>query len=252
MKLVLDIHNHTVASGHAYSTVMDYVQAAKAAGLSLIAITDHAPAMPGSATRAYFTNLHVIPDEIEGVVVMKGAELNIMGPDGALDLPDGLLSQLSPNIASIHPPCFRFTTEEPTDAQRFEETTQTYLNVMDHPQIHIIGHPGDPRYPFDMEKVVRKSLLTGTLLEMNNSSLNPRSYRYGSEHILLELLALCKEMGCPIVVGSDAHFSSACGALEDTAALLKKANFPKELVANTSTDLFYALLKRKSELKEPK
>lgn len=245
MELVIDIHNHTTASGHAYSSVMDYVNEAKKTGLSAIAITDHAPAMPGSATRVYFMNLHVIPDEIDGVKVMKGAELNILSPDGAIDLPDSLLETLCPNIASIHPPCFSFSVEELTEDQRLAETTQAYLNVMEHPNIHVIGHPGDPRYPFDIEKIVEKSLLTGTMLEINNSSLSPRSYRYGSDQILLELLAMCRAKGCPIVVGSDAHFSSACGKFDDTVALLKKARFPKELIANTSIEFFEALIKRK-------
>ena len=47
MKLVADLHLHTIASGHAYSTIEEYVARAKKIGLKAIAITDHGPAMPG-------------------------------------------------------------------------------------------------------------------------------------------------------------------------------------------------------------
>ncbi len=47
MKLLLDTHIHTLASGHAYSTLAEYVEMAREKGLELIAQTDHGPAMPG-------------------------------------------------------------------------------------------------------------------------------------------------------------------------------------------------------------
>ncbi len=37
----VDLHMHTVASTHAYSTLHDYVAQAKLNGLKLFAITDH-------------------------------------------------------------------------------------------------------------------------------------------------------------------------------------------------------------------
>lgn len=45
MKFVLDAHTHTIASGHAYSTLLENVNYAAEKGLELIGITDHAPAM---------------------------------------------------------------------------------------------------------------------------------------------------------------------------------------------------------------
>ena len=43
MRDVLDTHTHTLASGHAYSTIRENVRAAAERGLDLIAITEHAP-----------------------------------------------------------------------------------------------------------------------------------------------------------------------------------------------------------------
>lgn len=41
----VDLHMHTVASTHAYSTLHDYIAQAVARGLRLFAITDHGPEM---------------------------------------------------------------------------------------------------------------------------------------------------------------------------------------------------------------
>lgn len=37
----VDLHMHTVASTHAYSTLSDYIAQAKQKGIKLFAITDH-------------------------------------------------------------------------------------------------------------------------------------------------------------------------------------------------------------------
>ena len=41
----VDLHMHTVASTHAYSTLSDYIAQAKQKGIKLFAITDHGPDM---------------------------------------------------------------------------------------------------------------------------------------------------------------------------------------------------------------
>ena len=42
MEFTLDLHTHTVASGHAYSTVQEMAKAAADKGLKLLGITEHA------------------------------------------------------------------------------------------------------------------------------------------------------------------------------------------------------------------
>ena len=61
MKFVLDTHCHTVASGHAYSTVQEIAKYASEIGLELVAVTDHSDKLPGGAHLFHFHNLHVIP-----------------------------------------------------------------------------------------------------------------------------------------------------------------------------------------------
>ena len=56
MKLLFDLHTHTVASGHAFSTLKENIEEAAAKGLKAMGTSDHYSAMPGSAQPIYFTN----------------------------------------------------------------------------------------------------------------------------------------------------------------------------------------------------
>ena len=49
MKPIIDLHVHTISSGHAYSTILENVIAAKEAGLKYVGISDHTSKMPGGA-----------------------------------------------------------------------------------------------------------------------------------------------------------------------------------------------------------
>ena len=56
MKLKIDLHSHTVSSGHAYSTLLENLRAAKEKGLEALAMTDHGPNMPGGPHLYHFYN----------------------------------------------------------------------------------------------------------------------------------------------------------------------------------------------------
>ena len=74
---VLDLHTHTIASGHAYCTVREMARAASEKGLELLGITEHAPKMPGTCHNFYFHNLKTVPREMYGIRLLMGVELNI-------------------------------------------------------------------------------------------------------------------------------------------------------------------------------
>ena len=71
-----------------------------------MALTEHAPEMPGTCGKFYFDNLDCVPRTMEGVQMLFGAELNIMDTEGRVDLPEETLRDLDIVIASIHPPCY--------------------------------------------------------------------------------------------------------------------------------------------------
>ena len=95
MEFRLDSHTHTLASGHAYCTLLEMVRAAADRGLELICITDHAPGMELTTHKDYFLNFRVLDREIYGVRVLMGAELNVMDFDGTVEF---FQRPLDPNL----------------------------------------------------------------------------------------------------------------------------------------------------------
>ncbi|WP_099468770.1 phosphatase [Konateibacter massiliensis] len=235
MKYVLDSHSHTLASGHAYNTIREMACAAKEKGLELLAITEHAPQMPGTCHDFYFSNLKVVNRQMCGVELLLGVELNILDTDGNIDLSEDLLKQMDIVIASMHTPCYALGT--------MEENTRAYLNVMKNPYVNIIGHPDDSRYPVDMEALVLGAKKHGVLLELNNSSLNPMGARQNARGNDIEMLELCKKHGVSIVIGSDAHTDSDVGRHDLALELIEELNFPEELIVNRSVDELKKYLK---------
>ena len=102
---VMDTHTHTLASGHAYSTIRENAAAAAKKGLQLLAITEHAPRMVGSSQAIYFQNLKVIDRHAFDVELMMGVELNILDDKGTVDLTEGTLRQMDLAISILHIPC---------------------------------------------------------------------------------------------------------------------------------------------------
>ena len=75
------------------------------------------------------------------------------------------------------------------------------------------------------------------MIELNNTSLTPggsRIHAYENDRIILPL---CAKYKVPVIMNSDAHFTTAVGEHGRAEALLKELNFPEELIANTSTEL---------------
>lgn len=228
MKSVLDLHTHTIASGHAYCSLREMARAASDKGLEILGITEHAPMMPGSCQRFYFHNLKVVPRNLYGVELLLGTEVNIMDIQGNLDLAQKDLQELDLVIASMHTPCMKSGT--------LEENTGAYQRVLANPAVNIIGHPDDGRFPVDYRTLVRTAADYGKVLEVNNHSLDPECARQNAREHDLEMLCYCKEYHVPIVMSSDAHFDTLIGEFPNIYPLLKEADFPEELVLNYSAE----------------
>lgn len=237
MKVILDMHNHTLASGHAYSTLEEIAREASKKGLKYVGITDHAPKMPGAPHIFHIANQKVIPEKIEGVNILKGVEANILDSEGSLDVSNELLENLDIVIASLHEACIEPTNEK--------EHTEALLNVMDNPNVDILGHIGNPAFPIDKEKVVLKAKETNTLVEINNSSFI--SSRIGSFDYCKEIAILCRDNKVPIIMNSDSHISFDVGELEKAIEMLQSINMPNELIINYHEDMFLDFLKNRKK-----
>lgn len=234
MQYVLDTHTHTIASGHAYSTISEMAQAAADKGLELLAITEHAPMMPGSCQQIYFSNLVVVPRQMYGIEMMFGVELNILDYDGHIDLNDFILDRLDLRIASLHTPCI--------DPGTVEENTNAILGAIKNPRIDIIGHPDDATYPLDLEKVVYAAKEYKTLLEVNNNSLNPRGARKNARENILTMLSYCKKLQVPVIMNSDSHVFADVARHDFSDTVIEEADFPEKLIVNRSVEAFKAAI----------
>ena len=226
--IIADLHTHTLASTHAYSSLTEVVRAAKAKGLYAVAVTDHGYAMPGALGKWYFSNLGVVPQYFEGVLVLRGAEANLLDYSARLDLPENELESLDWVVASIHDP-LRPKDHEPT----VEECTALWLRAAQNPHIRVIGHSGSPKYRYDYERVIPEFGRCGKLVEINENSF---SVRKSSIPNCVEIAKLCKKYGVPVVVNSDAHFSASVGVFPESISMLSELDFPRELVINSSRE----------------
>lgn len=237
MSYKIDLHTHTLASGHAYNTINEMVSMAIDKGMTHLGITEHAPKMPGTCHELYFVNLKVVNRKKRGLELLLGSEVNIMDYTGKIDLRKSILEKMDVVIASLHIPCINPGT--------IEENTAAIIGAMENPYVNIIGHPDDGRYPVDYEAIVKAAKRTGTLLELNNNSLRPTGPRLNTRENDIVMLKLCMEYGVSIVFGSDAHTDDDIGNFAMCESVVEEINFPEELIANRSYEALEKYLNKK-------
>ena len=219
-KIELDVHTHTIASGHAYSTLTEMVAEGQRKGLSILGITEHGEAIPGTCHPLYFRNMHVVPRQWGNMRLLLGAELNILNTKGELDMNEETYRRLDIRLAGIHRLCWEGGT--------VDENTAAMVAAIRNPWTHIISHPGDGTAELKFEPIVLAAKETHTL---PNARVNN-----------LEILRLCKKYEVPVILGSDAHISFDIANYENLYPLLNETEFPDELVINYSSDRFLAYL----------
>ncbi len=226
MQIVADLHTHTNVSHHAHSTLEEMIQGAKRAGHKAIAITNHGPGLGDGAHDWHFLSYHYfVPRVIDGIKVIRGAEANILDPDGRLDIPSCRIQQLDLIVASIH--------AETCLERDYDKLTNIMLNVLKNEDVNILGHMGSPLFKFDYEKIISHCNEFNKVVEINNNSSFSRR---GSKENCTEIARLCKKYNVPISVNSDAHISYGVGRIEEAVKVIETADFPEELIVNSSME----------------
>ena len=220
-----DIHTHSIASGHAtQATIADLAKAAKARGLSLLGVSDHAPSTMCAGTVSYFRSLAMAPRMRCGVELLYGIELNILDHTGRVDMDPVTLSGLDYAIASMHRPNIRPASRE--------ENTSAYIGAMKNPYVSVIGHCDDAHYPVDYETLAESAAAHHVLLEINDSSLAPGGYRGDTRDNVRTLLTLCKKLDHPILLSSDSHGTAHVGDFSHIEPYLRECDIPDRLILN--------------------
>ena len=235
-----DVHMHTHATdGH--NSIREMAEAALAVGFEYIAITDHSKnlamtnGLDDQRALEHVLRIREVDEQMGGRIrVFTGIEVDILA-DGALDLADEVLAQMDIVIASVHT---RFD-------QSREETTARVLRAIENPYVRILGHPTGRlllrREPFaiDLGLVLRRAAELGVAVEHNAAperlDLNDRDLR------------LAKELGCKIVVNTDAHATDELDQIDFGIVQLRRAWLSAADVLNTlPVEGLLAALRRRS------
>ncbi len=160
----VDLHMHTVASTHAYSTLHDYIAEAKRKGIKLFAITDHGPDMADAPHYWHFVNMRIWPRLVDGVGILRGIESNIKNIEGEIDCSGPMLTSLDLIIAGFHEPVF-----PPQDR---DTHTQAMIAAMASGKVHMISHPGNPKFPVDIPAIAEAA----TRYQWRWRLITPHSY----------------------------------------------------------------------------
>lgn len=192
-----DLHAHTtLTDGRA--DLQEMADAARRLGYEYLAVTEHSQRV----TMARGLNPRQLAEHIgrmerlnstrDDFTVLKGIEVDIL-EDGALDLPDDILSRLDLRICSVH-----YHQNLPRERQ-----TERILRAIKNPCCNIIGHPtgrliGErPAYALDMQKIMMAAREHGCFLELN------------AHHDRLDLndlhCRMARDLGVKVVISTDAH-----------------------------------------------
>lgn len=192
-----DLHAHTKATdGH--HGLKEMALAAKALGLSYLAITEHsrrlamAHGLDPLRLAEQCDEIDRLNDSLDGIVLLKGIEVDIL-EDGSLDLPDKSLEPLDIVVAAVHS---RF------DLPRARQT-ERILRALDNRYVTLLAHPTgrmiEEREPYDVDmlRIIRHARQRGCFLELN---AYPERLDLLDTHCLM-----AKEEGVLVAIDSDAH-----------------------------------------------
>ena len=240
INIIADMHTHTVASTHAYSTITENAQWASEHGIRYLGMTDHGIKMQDSPDTWHFENLKIIPDCLKGVRVFKGIEANILDTDGTLDIPENA-KDVYYNILEWVNVSFHLQTFTPASKA---EHTQALINVLKNPYVDVICHPGSAKFDIDFNEVAGACAEAGRLIELNECRLG-RSEEECERY--KKLLGSCVRYGTKIILGSDAHFYTHIGQFDLSVKLLHDIGFPQELIVNADEERFLNYIKTRNE-----
>jgi DNA polymerase (family X) len=220
-----DLHAHTTETD-GKDEIATMAEAARAAGLDYLAITDHTKSLTMAngldERRAveHAIRIRALDGQIGGVRLLAGIECDIK-PDGTLDLADDCLAALDLVVASVHS---AFNQDR-------QQMTDRLLRAIDNPYVDILGHPTGRRllrrepYPFDVEAVIDRAIQRGVALEINSQA---HRLDLSDAHA-----RLARGRGARLVISSDAHSRRGFDALRWGVVVARRAWLGPSDVLNT-------------------
>lgn len=223
--LLGDLHMHTTETD-GKSSLEQMAEAARAAGRSYVAITDHSETltfvrgMGAERLRAQRKKIREVEESLGGTIrLFAGLEADILA-DGTLDV-EGELPELEWVVGSVHTH-FQMTRED---------MTKRVVRAIESGKMDCLGHPTGRQlgwrepYAIDMEAVLNALKRVGAAIEMNSSP----SRLDIDEHTA----RMARDMGVPVVLNSDAHGVRELAYLRYGIGIARRAWLTREHVLNT-------------------
>lgn len=220
-----DLHMHTTASD-GQDSIEEMVAAARARGLSYIAITDHskrvsmAHGLDGDRLRRQWLEVDQVNRQTADIEVLKGIECDIL-EKGGMDLPDDVLAEADWVIASVHY----------GQNQSRQQITERILEALENPHVDMLAHPTgrliNRREPYDvdLDQVMAAAVKYGKLLELN---ANPARLDLNDVYC-----AAAKRLRIPIVINTDAHHTDGMDVMRYGVLQARRGGLTAADVANT-------------------
>jgi DNA polymerase (family X) len=232
-----DIHSHTTETD-GREDIETMARAARDAGLTYLAITDHTRALAMAngldedRALAHAKHVREIGDRLEGITLLAGIECDIR-PDGAMDLAEDCLAQLDVVVASVHS-AFN---------QDALQMTERMLRAVECRYVDIIGHPTGrillrrDASKVDVSQLIAAAAAAGVALEINSQ---------------VDRLDLCdthakaaRDAGVKMVISTDAHATGGFQLMRWGVQVARRGWLTKDDVLNTrSVAEFRAGLRR--------
>jgi len=220
-----DLHCHTTWSD-GRASVLEMGVAARDRGYEYLAICDHTlavrvvPGLDAEAIRRQGEEIAAANEQLAPFRVLRGAECDIL-PDGSLDLPDDVLTELEWVMASLHAGQRRPGGE--LTRQVVEAVRNPFTSALSHPTGRLINHR--PPNALDLDEVFTAALDTGTALEVNGL---PDRLDLNGENVRRATAA-----GVRIVVSTDAHSVAGLGNMELAVATARRGGAGPADAVNT-------------------
>lgn len=220
----IDLHIHSLKSGHAIPSVMEIVDYAVNKNMKCIAITEHGPSMEGAPHDGYFEMSSQMPKKIENTNILMGIEANIIDTDGTLDLCKSLLNEQSIITAGLH-------QKTPYIHNDTISNTTAIINSICNNNIHIITHPLRKQFNVNLSEIAEIALDNHVLLELNN-----RAFQLMSQTDLYEykkMIDLIKIRKGHVILGSDSHFLHTIGDISCIKNYYSFLGLTDDIIANS-------------------
>ncbi|MBL8757512.1 MAG: DNA polymerase/3'-5' exonuclease PolX, partial [Phycisphaerae bacterium] len=220
-----ELHAHTAASDGELS-IEDLARAAMARGFHTLAVTDHskssviANGLSPERLRTHAAAVRAAGKHIKGITLLAGSEVDILA-DGSLDYDDDLLGTLDVVVASPHTAL----------SQAPELATRRLLRAVEHPMVHILGHPTG-------RLILRRSGLSPDMGAIIAAAVEHRvALEINAHWMRLDLrdthVKAAVDAGCLIAINCDVHASSDFDNLRFGVLTGRRGWLPPEQCVNT-------------------